>query len=151
MSETESEEKAQVNAQEGLEFYEALKDYLAINPKSMIWLLHLVADDANDALRETDGLHEEIHHVMGRVKALDEMLWENDSNDILLTIISNPEVQPIFMRAIAELASAFAMVKGHDGIDASALRDKINDVWERLNGILRTTMKYAEERACHDP
>jgi len=121
MSETESEEKAQVNAQEGLEFYEALKDYLAINPKSMIWLLHLVADDANDALRETDGLHEEIHHVMGRVKALDEMLWENDSNDILLTVISNPEVQPIFMRAIAELASAFAMVKGHDGIDASAL------------------------------
>jgi len=151
MSETESEEKAQVNAQEGLEFYEALKGYLAINPKSMIWLLHLVADDINDALRETDGLYEEIHHVMGRVKALDEMLWENDSNDILLTIISNPEVQPIFMRAIAELASAFAMVKGHDGIDASALRDKINDVWERLNGILRTTMKYAEERACHDP
>jgi len=129
MSETESEEKAQVNAQEGLEFYEALKDYLAINPKSMIWLLHLVADDANDALRETDGLHEEIHHVMGRVKALDEMLWENDSNDILLTIISNPEVQPIFMRAIAELASAFAMVKGHDGIDASALCRPMQVEW----------------------
>jgi len=151
MSESESEEEAQVNAQEGLEFFGALKGYLAINPKSMIWLLHLVTDDANDALRETDDLHEEIHHVMGRVKALDEVLWENDNNDILLTVISNPEVQPIFMRAIAELASAFAMVKGHDGIDTSALRDKINDVWERLNGILRTVMKYAEERACHDP
>ncbi len=150
MSQAENEEETQVNAQEGLEFFKALKDYLAINPKSMIWLLHLVVDDANDALRETDGLHEEIHHIMGRVKALDEVLWENDSNDILLTVISNPEIQPIFMRAIAELATAFAMIKSRDGIDSSALRDKINDAWERLDGILRTTMKYALERACHD-
>jgi len=151
MSETESEEKAQVNAQEGLYFYEALKGYLALKPKSMIWLLHLVADDANDALKETDGLHEEIHHIMGRVKALDEILWENDSNDILLSVISNPEVQPIFMKAIAELATAFVMVKGHDNINTSLLRDKIYDTWGRLDGILRTVMKYAEERACHNP
>jgi hypothetical protein len=151
VSESKSEEKAQVNAQEGLEFFEALKGYLAKNPKSMIWLLHIVADDASDALRETDDLYGEIHHVMGRVKALDEVLWENDSNDILLSVISSPEILPIFMKAIAELATAFAMVRGNDSIDTSALRDKINDAWERLNGILRTVMKYAEERACQDP
>ena len=150
MSESEENEENQADAQEALLFYRALQDFFVKDPRSMIWVLHVVAEETGDTLRKTDGLPNEIYQLMGRIHTVEELFWETDRHDIVLNTIIESDTQRAFMKAITLLADAYSMINGDGSFDASVLRDRLDDVTEVLYHILRAVIDHAEAMVCKD-
>ena len=151
MSESEEKEEAQVDAQEGLEFFGALKGFFTKNPKALIWFLHVVADEADEAIRNAEGLTNEIHHTTGRINTVHELFWDTDHRDIVLNAIAEPLITERLMKAVASLANAYTLVKDNNNIDTSTLDNYLDDALTLLYTTLRAVIDKADQRACQDP
>jgi hypothetical protein len=150
MSESEESEENQADAQEALIFYRALRDFFVKEPRSMIWVLHVVADETSDALKEADSPSNEIQQLMGRIDTVQELFWNHDRYDIVLNTIIKSDVQRAFMRAIALLADAYSMIKGDGSLDTSALRDRLDDATHILYAILKAVIDMGEAKTCEN-
>jgi hypothetical protein len=150
MSETESEEEAQVNTQVGLEFFGALNDFFDKEPRTMIWLLHVVAGKVKEALENVSGLPNDAHKYMGEIDAIQGLFWDNDRNAVLIDAITDHDTKLGFMSAIAALAKLYTTIMGSDSINASVIRDRLEDIATALYEILKAIMDKAEAKACDD-
>jgi len=150
MSELEKTEEVQNNAQEGLEFFKALKDFFEREPRTMILFLHVIAGKTEEVISLTGGLPNGAYKLMGQIRTIQELFWDEDRNEILLETISNPDTTLKLMMAIATLTKAYTMIIASDKVDASVLTSHLEDVVTTLYGILRAAMDHAEERACED-
>lgn len=154
MSESESEEEAQVDNQVGLEFFGALKDFFDKEPRTLIWLLHTVADKTEETLETVKGLTNDTYKLMGQIRIAQELLWDNDRHDVVLKTITDPDTKLGLMRAVALLAKVRAMINENDEINdnvyASMIKDRLQDITNMLYEILKAVMDYAEEKACEN-
>jgi hypothetical protein len=152
MSESKSEEEAQVDNQVGLEFFGGLKGFFDKEPRVLIWLLHTVADKTEETLETVKGLTNDTHKLMGQIRIAQELLWDNDRNDIVLETINDPDTKLELMRAVALLTRVRAMInendETNDNVYASMLRDRLQDTVSVLYGVLKAVMNHAEVRAC---
>jgi len=134
----------------GLEFFKAVTGFLTKDPTSAIWLLHVTVTDLNDALGENEKLSEEMKFYMGRINVLEDFLWERDRNKIITETLAKPEVLPDFLEIISLVAKTYDMVKDNDNVPLQAVSENIEEISERLSGILRVIIDHAEERACKE-
>ena len=148
MSENEENGESQVNAQEGLEFFEALDGFFTKDPRSMIWTLHVVVAETAEALKRIDGIPAEAHELMGRINIVQELFWETDRHNVVLDTIVGPDARQGLMRSIALLAKAYVMTKRDAGVDASALIDYLDSAARILYEVLKAVMDYAESNPC---
>ncbi len=152
MSETESEEEAQVDNQVGLEFFGALKDFFDKEPRVLIWLLHTVADKTEETLGTVKGLTNDIYKLMGQIRIAQELLWDDDRHDIVLETITDSDTKLKLMRAVGLLAKVRAMINENDNINdnvyMSMLRDRLEDISSMLYEILKAIFDNAEAKAC---
>jgi len=152
MSETESEEKAQTLRQEGLEFYEALRDFFVRNPRFLIWVLHSIADDIDEIVRNTGNLTDDIYMLMGRIDTVQELFWQADHYDSIQKPLAQPEITRALMRALARLAKVYVMLKGadkdndnnSDNVDTIALENLLEEANGNLYVALRAVIEHAE-------
>jgi len=150
MSESESEEEAQVKTQVGLEFFGALNDFFEKEPRTMIWLLHVVAGKVKGALENVGGLPNDAYKYMGKIDIIQELFWDNDRNDVVIDAITDHDTKLSFMSAIAALAKLYTTIMGSDSINTSVIRDRLEDIATALYEILKAVMDKAEAKACDD-
>ena len=150
MSETESEEETQVKTQVGLEFFGALNDFFDKEPRTMIWLLHVVAGKVKESLETINGLPSDAYRYMGEIDAIQGLFWDNDRNDVLIDTITDHDTKLGFMSAIAALAKLYTAIMGGDSINTSVIRDRLEDIATALYEILKAVLDKAEAKACDD-
>ena len=150
MSEVENEEEAQVNTQVGLEFFGALNDFFEKDPRTMIWLLHVVVNKVKGALENVGGLPNDAYKYMGKIDTIRELFWDNDKNDVVIDAITDHDTKLGFMSAIAALAKLYTVIVSGDSINASVIRDRLEDISNALYEILKAVMDKAEAKACDD-
>jgi|MonGeyMetagenome_1017769.scaffolds.fasta_scaffold250039_1 hypothetical protein len=150
MSEAENEEEAQATTQVGLEFFGALNDFFDKEPRTMIWLLHVVAGKVKEALENVSGLPNDAYKYMGEIDAIQGLFWDNDRNAVLIDAITDHDTKLGFMSAIAALAKLYTTIVSGDSINASVIRDRLEDITTALYEILKAVMDKAEAKACDD-
>jgi len=152
MSQSEEKEEVQLNTQEGLEFYEALKGFFVRNPRFLIWVLHSIADDIDEIVRNTGNLTDDIYMLAGRIDTVQELFWQTDHYDSILKPLAQPEITQALMRALARLAKAYTMLReaekdndnSNDNIDTIALENLLEETTANLYMALRAIIDHAE-------
>ena len=148
MSENEENGESQVDTQEGLEFFQALDGFFVKDPRSMIWTLHVIAEETAEALKNIDGITAEAHELMGRINVVQELFWETDRHDVVLDTIVGPDAKQGLMRVIALLAKAYVTAKSDANVDTSTLMDYLDSAARILYEVLKAIMDYAESKPC---
>jgi len=146
MSEAEEQEQEQVNTQEGLHFYKALQDFFGKDTRFAIWVLHVLADEVHDAIREASDLPRDIYELAGRARTVHELYWHTDRYSIVLNTLAEPEARQALMRAIALMADAYNMLKSNSDIDMTVLRDKLEEATRLLYATLKAVLDYAQDK-----
>jgi len=152
MSQAENEEDVQTLRQEGLEFYEALRGFFMTNPRFLIWVLHSIADDIDDIVREANNLNDDIYMLVGRIDTVQELFWQADHYDSIQKPLAQPEITRALMRALARLAKAYVMLReadkdnsdNNDNPDTIALENLLEEANGNLYVALRAVLEYAE-------
>jgi len=152
MSQAQNEEEVEALRQEGLEFYEALRGFFVRDPRFLIWVLHSLADDINETVRNAGHLTEDIYMLVGRIDTVQELFWQADHYDSIQKPLAQPEITRALMRALARLAKAYVMLRGadkdsddnNDNVDTIALENLLEEANGNLYRALRAVIEYAE-------
>ena len=150
MSESESEEEAQATTQVGLEFFGALNDFFDKEPRAMIWLLRTIVGKVEEALENVGGLPNDAYKYMGEIDVINKLFWDNDRNAVIIDAITDHDTKLGFMSVIAALAKLYTTIMGGSSINASVIRDRLENTATALYEILRAVMDKAEAKACDD-
>jgi hypothetical protein len=150
VSEQEENEEAQATTQVGLEFFGALNDFFDKEPRTMIWLLHVIAGKVKESLEVVSGLPSDAYSSMGRIDTIQGLLWDNDRNDVVIDAITDHDTKLGLLSTIAALAKLYNTIMGSGGVNPSVIRDRLEDIAVALNEILKAILDKAEAKACDD-
>lgn len=132
------------------EFFEYFSKYLTNEPRTAIWVLHVMVDDFREMLSKNEELKKELQYYQGRIDFAEEIFWERDGNKILLdTLVSSDNVSQFF-ETLTLLAKVYNMVKEvakeGDG-DLSLIKEYLDQISTNLIELLKATIDNAGEIA----
>jgi len=138
-----SQTEGQTLFKESVEFFVTISDFLAKEPKTAVWLFHMVVRSLKETVRQKESLPYDIHYYLGAIDLLDDILWNRVSITAVANTIANPEIMRKFLTAVVSLAKVHNTIKEDNNTDMSDVIDRLDDARETLTDILKTVVEKA--------
>jgi len=140
-----SQTEGQTLFKESVEFFVTISDFLVKEPKTAVWLFHMVVRSLDETLKQNESLPHDIYYYLGAIDLLDDILWNQASITAVTDTIANSEIMRKFLTAVASLAKVHNMIKGDNNTDMSDVIDRLDDAMKTLTDILKAVINRTND------